>query len=120
MRINAQALFAISAFMATGIADANLITNPNFQSPPVSAGGFSSFAPGSAAIPGWSVIGPAGTTLAIFSTTYVQSGVTFEAQSGTQWLDLTGTGSNTTDGVAQSVATTAGTTYALTFYVGNT
>ena len=47
--------------------------------------------------------------------------MTFEAAPGNnQWLDLTGDGSNTTEGVSQVVSTTPGTPYALSFYIGNT
>ena len=56
----------------------------------------------------------------IVSGTFAQGGVTFEAANGSQWLDLTGDGSNGAEGVQQTVATTAGTNYVLTFDVGNT
>jgi hypothetical protein len=42
------------------------------------------------------------------------------AQDGVQWLDLTGDGSNSTEGVRQIVSTIPGDQYQLSFYVGNT
>jgi Protein of unknown function (DUF642)/PEP-CTERM motif len=106
--------------LVPGIAQANSLTNASFETPLVPVGNFSLFSPGSAAIPGWSVTGAAGTNVGIVSTTFVQNGVAFEAQNGSQWVDLTGLNSNTTEGLAQTAATTPGTAYTLTFYVGNT
>jgi hypothetical protein len=56
--------------------------------------------------------------VAIASGAFEQGGFTFPAAGGSQWLDLTGN-SNTATGVAQTVATTVGTAYTLTFYIGN-
>ena len=86
----------------------------------VPVGTFTSFAPGSALLTGWTVTGPQGSAVSIVNGSFVQNGVSFAAQSGNQWLDLTGNGNNSTEGVSQSVATTVGNSYALTFYVGNT
>jgi hypothetical protein len=44
---------------------------------------------------------------------------TFPAHSGNQWLDLTGAVSNSPTGVAQTINTTPGSNYTLTFWVGN-
>jgi hypothetical protein len=49
----------------------------------------------------------------------MEGGFTWPAAVGQQWLDLTGDGSNSVTGVQQTVATTPGSTYTLTFYVGN-
>src|SRR4029077_2901008 len=67
---------------------------------------------------GWKVVGAAG-NVAIVSGTFTQNGYSFPAESGKQWLDLTGYRSNSATGVAQTVATTSGGRYLLTFYVGN-
>ena len=122
MQIAARILAAACAALVVGggVARANLITNGGFEAPIVAAGSFSNFGTGSTGITGWTVTGPAGKGVSPVSTTFVQNGVTFEAQAGNQWLDMTGDGSNSTEGVQQSVATTAGTNYVLTFYVGNT
>jgi len=54
------------------------------------------------------------------SGTFAQNGVAFIAQDGAQWLDLTGFNINSTEGVSQTVATTVGNLYQLSFFVGNT
>ncbi len=72
---------------------------------------------GSTAITGWTVEGPG---VSIVSGTFAQDGITFQAENGKQWLDLTGDGSNSlSDGVAQNVTTVVGHAYALSFYVGS-
>ena len=65
------------------------------------------------------MIGPSGKEVAIVSGTFTQNGFSFPAQDGVQWLDLTGVSSNSTEGVQQTVATTAATNYQLSFWVGN-
>ena len=108
-------------FMIAGVARGNLITNPSFETPVGPAGNFTNFLTGSTTITGWTVTGPsAGTEVSIVSTTFAQGGVTFQAFDGSQWLDITGNGSNSTEGIIQTVATTLGTNYVLTFYIGNT
>ncbi len=116
-----KALIAVCALsVVTGVARANLITNPSFEMPVVTPGSFENFLSGSSAIPGWTVTGPDDTDVSIVSTTFSQGGVSFQAFDGTQWLDLTGDGSNSTEGVEQTVPTIAGMNYVLTFYIGNT
>ena len=95
---------------------ADLITNGSFESPVVPVGGFINFNSGSTAITGWTVVGP---QVSIVSGTFSQECCTFPAQDGAQWLDLTGDGANSVEGVQQTVATTPGTQYTLTFWVGN-
>ncbi|MBX9736376.1 MAG: DUF642 domain-containing protein [Phycisphaerales bacterium] len=93
------------------------VTNGSFELPPVTPGTFSVFGGGSTSITGWTVVGG---NVAVISASYVEGGVTFNAQSGAQWLDLTGTGSNSlSNGVSQDVATTIGQLYRLSFYVGS-
>ena len=111
---------ATVALLACGAANAQLIANGSFETPVVNPGTFQLFVVGSSGLTGWSVIGPIGRDVAIVSTTFAQNGVTINAQSGNQSLDLTGFNDNTTEGVAQTVATTIGDRYQLTFYVGNT
>jgi hypothetical protein len=121
MQNKIKTLIAVCAFsMVAGIARGNLITNPSFETPTVSAGSFTNYATGSTGITGWTVTGPVNTGVSVVSTTFTQNGVTFEAQSGNQWVDLTGDGSNAAEGIQQSVATTSGTNYVLTYYIGNT
>jgi Protein of unknown function (DUF642) len=82
----------------------------------VLSGFFTNFLGGSTAIPGWTVVGP---EVSIVSGTYASLGFTFPAEDGKQWLDLTGDGTNTVQGVEQTFATTPGKTYDLSYFVGN-
>src|ERR1700724_2553466 len=99
----------------------NLIVDGGFEDPVVPVGGFTSVLSGSSFGAGnpWTVIGPAGTSVSPISGAYGFGGFTFPAQSGNQWLDLTGDVVNSTEGVRQTVATTLGANYTLSFYVGN-
>lgn len=112
-RIQCVAATAALLFGAAGAQAANPIANGNFDTPVVIPGTFTNFNVGSTALTGWSVTGPnSGANVSIVSGTFAQNGVTFEAAPGNnQWLDLTGDGSNTTEGVSQVVSTTPGTRY---------
>lgn len=107
------ALVALCLSAAT--AKANLITNGSFETPVVQMGGFTNFIGGSNLITGWTVVGP---QVSIVSTKYAPN-FKFPAEDGNQWLDLTGDISNQVEGVQQTVATTVGTTYDLSYFVGN-
>jgi hypothetical protein len=112
------AVFALAAVDA----QANIISNGSFEttSPSVTAGSFQNFIPGGTGITGWTVVGAAGTDVSVVSTTYVSECCAFDAEDGSNWLDLTGFNSNNdTEGVQQTVATTIGDVYALSFFVGN-
>ncbi|MEO8922655.1 MAG: DUF642 domain-containing protein [Caldimonas sp.] len=113
------ALLGVAFVLASGGASAQ-VANGSFESPVVPSGGFANFVVGSSGIPGWTVVGPAGAVVSIVSTTFGQNGVSFQAQSGAQWLDLTGDGSNSSEGVSQAATTIAGHQYEVTFFVGNT
>jgi len=95
---------------------ANLIKNGSFEKPVAPSGSYELFAE-SQKFGGWTVVGASG-NVTLVSGTFTQNGFTFPAAGGIQWLDLTGN-SNTATGVQQVVATTPGTAYTLTFYVGN-
>jgi hypothetical protein len=99
-----------------GILQAASIIDGSFESPLVPAGGGTSFGNGSTLIPGWTVLG---NQVTLLSTSFTQFGVSFPAQDGNQWLDLTGVSSNLNEGVEQTVATNPGTQYTLSFWVGN-
>jgi hypothetical protein len=98
-------------------AATNLVKNGSFEVPAVRAGGFTLFSTGQA-FSGWRVVGVKG-NVAVISGKYQGGGITFNAEAGAQWMDLTGLESNLATGVAQSFATTRGTEYHLTFWVGN-
>ena len=105
------------AFVFALSARANLITNGSFETPLAPVGGFTNYPTGSTAITGWTVTGP---EASIVNGTYSPGGgFTFPAEDGIQWLDLTGDGSNVFEGVKQTVSTVSGTSYDLSFYVGN-
>jgi hypothetical protein len=99
------------------------INDGSFEVPVVPSGGFQSWTSGQT-IPGtnWTVINASGVgspNVSIVSTTFSQ-GFSFPAQDGQQWLDLSGDTSSSVPGlgVQQSIATTLGQAYALSFYVG--
>jgi len=97
---------------------ADSITNGSFEAPVVPSGNFTNFVSGSSGITGWTVVGAAG-GVSIVSGTFTQNGISFPAEDGAQWLDLTGDGTNSNEGVQQTFATTAGTQYTVSFWVGN-
>ena len=102
--------------MVAGVARGNLITNGSFETPVVPVGGFTNYLSGSTLITGWTVVGP---EASIVNGSYVSLGELFPAKDGVQWLDLTGDLSNAVEGVQQTVTTTPGTSYTLSFWVGN-
>ena len=110
MVIVAVCVLASSAFAA------NLIKNGGFEKPVVPTANFTLFATGQT-FPHWTVVGASG-NMAIVSNDFSQNGFTFHPKGGKQFVDLTGT-SNTPTGIAQTVATTPGAAYTLTFFVGN-
>lgn len=97
-------------------APANLIKNGGFEQPVVAAGGYSLFSKGQS-FPGWRVVGAPG-NVAPISGAYTSAGFRFVPKVGRQWIDLTGL-SNSATGIAQTVGTTAGASYRLSFSVGN-
>lgn len=103
--------------LAATQANANLLLNAGFEAPVAPTGSFVSFNNGSTSITNWTVVG---NEVSLINTNFSQNGVNFASQEGAQWLDLAGNGSNASEGVSQVVATTAGRTYQLSYYVGNT
>ena len=96
---------------------ANMITNGDFETPIVPVDGFLNYGTGSTLITGWTVIGR---QVSIVSGSYFSNGAHFPAESGVQWLDLTGDVSNQMgEGVTQTVATTPGQVYQLSYWLGN-
>lgn len=94
----------------------NLIKNSGFETPIVPNGGFLLFYKGQT-FSNWTVVGATG-NVGPCSGTYRARGFSFPAHTGKQWLDLTGI-SNTATGIAQTVNTTPGAQYTLSFWVGN-
>ena len=115
-RVSAAALAAIflPALPATA---ANLIKNGSFETPAPPKGGYTDYNPGQK-IGAWIVVGKQ--NVSITSTTEVNY-ITLDAKKGAAFADLTGNCDcgDSTSGVAQTVKTVPGTTYTLTFWVGN-
>lgn len=119
MRTNPRMMLMVAGFLMCGISlplQANLIINGSFEVPLVPVGNFMDFNSGSNGITGWTVVGP---QASIVSGAFAQECCHFPAEDGVQWLDLTGDGTNAVQGVQQIVATTPGTLYNLSFWVGN-
>ncbi len=117
-----RSLYAVIAVLVVSVSalpafGANLIKNGGFEKPVVPVGGFTVFTLGQT-FSHWTVVGAAG-NVAVVSGMYANAGFTFPAKLGQQWMDLTGYASNSATGIAQTVATTPGAAYTLTFYVGN-
>jgi hypothetical protein len=110
---------ALGVLGSVAVADAAII-NGSFETPIVPVGSFTNFPVGSTTLTGWSVFGPNNTAVSIVSGSFSQNGVSFPAEDGNQWLDLTGDNSNSTEGVSQTVATVAGDQYQLSYWIGNT
>ena len=109
------------ALLASPARAANLIVDGSFEDPTVPTGSFTLFNTGATFGTGnpWSVVGPSGGNVGIVYTNFSQSGITFPAEDGNQWIDLTGTSNSPAEGVQQTVATSIGQQYTLSFYVGN-
>ena len=99
-----------------GAAGPSLLTNGGFEEPAVPLGGFTLFSNGEV-FSGWTVMGAVG-NVAPLSTAFASPGFSFPAQAGQQSVDMTGT-SDTATGISQTVTTTPGHTYCLSFWVGN-
>ncbi|MEV6925783.1 choice-of-anchor C family protein [Dactylosporangium sp. NPDC051485] len=104
--LTGNAATALSAAKSQTVAVAppaagELVTNGGFEGPD-DVGSFAEYGDGSTAMPGWTVTGSVD-----------QVGSYWAAQDGTQSLDLAGSSSGT---ITQTVPTTAGTTYVLSWY----
>jgi Protein of unknown function (DUF642)/PEP-CTERM motif len=110
-------VLAVLAANASAYGATNLLSDGGFEQPVVPAGAFTNEL-SAATFDGWTVVGAAG-GVSIVSGTFSQNGISFVSEQGAQWLDLTGDGTNSSEGVAQTVATVPGHTYDLSFWVGN-
>jgi len=96
-------------------ARADLVVNGSFENPSVTAGTYTNFGAG-ANIGGWTVVGVDSALV----NSAVQRGITFQAQNGSNWIDLAGENSNSRNsGVTQTLSTTMGALYELKFHVGS-
>jgi hypothetical protein len=106
-------LLATSAYSAQG---ANLVKNGSFETPQVPSGSYQLFNTGNS-FSRWTVVGATG-NVAIVNQDFTYCAHTFPAKRGVQFIDLTGT-TNTATGVQQAIRTTPGSTYSLSFFIGN-
>ncbi|MEZ5399507.1 MAG: DUF642 domain-containing protein [Bryobacteraceae bacterium] len=96
---------------------ANLISNPGFELS-VMGGNFQIVNTGDTFITDWNVSGAA---LLMLTSSYTENGGTllFPSHSGDQHLDITGAGNTLLGQISQTVTTTPGIDYTLSFWVGN-
>ena len=117
MRSSVTAVFVCLAVLTTIQSRANLIVNSSFETPLSPVGSFITYAGGSTAITGWTVVG---VDSSVTEGSFIQNGITFQAQDGNQWLDAAGFNSNSmTSGVTQNVPTIVGVLYEVSFHVGS-
>jgi hypothetical protein len=118
MRTFALALCAFS-LSAPAAATVNLIVDGGFEADPAEHAGYSHIAGGTALSGVWHVTGV--DILHVDTTFHAGAApvLVFNAHGGRDSVDLTGTGnSSSLNGIYQDVATKAGTTYTLSFWVG--
>ncbi|MBS0658908.1 MAG: DUF642 domain-containing protein [Verrucomicrobia bacterium] len=109
-------LLSLLAGSLLATASSAQVLNGSFEDPTVATGGASVFGAGSLAITNWTVVG---VDVAVLSGSFTQSGITFQAQSGSQWLDLSGVNNSAASGVVQNIGTVIGQAYEVSFYVGS-
>jgi hypothetical protein len=110
--------------LAPGAFASNLVINGSFEIPTL--GGQSlSYATGSTGLTGWTVTGSicGGSCVVQIRGDYTEPSnvgtIAFQPEDGSYSLDLTGAGNTVDGGIMQTVTTTPGTPYLLTFWVGN-
>ena len=116
-----------ATLVVVGIAEVawagNLIRAGGFEEPVIPPGTYKSYFLGQqfGSKHGiWTVVGPSGSNASIVSTSYVCCGFKFPAERGLAFIDLTGApDTGLAQGVAQTVNTVVGTTYRLSFGIGN-
>jgi hypothetical protein len=127
MKIASIALAVLVAFPAIANAQ-NLIRDSGFESPTIPSGSFSETFTPQQPMGAWTVVGSntMGNGVSLVNGSYEQDGIRFNAHSGHQYLDLgPGTysggsgGSASEQGVSQKVATSPGTSYILSFWLGS-
>lgn len=107
---------AAAAWLSTGFASANLVTNGSFEVPDiVASGNYTLYTTGSTAMGGWTVVGQAGASVQLTPDTFMS----LPADQGRQWLDLTGITGYDKGVRSDAFATTLGETYRISFAVGN-
>lgn len=121
-KVTGLAVAILSFGLALNPAHSATINAGSFEEVPnVSNGGFLSWTSGQT-ITGtnWTVIGSGSPNVSVVSSTFTQQ-FNFPAQDGSHWVDLAGDTSSAVPGlgIQQSIATTLGQAYALSFYLGS-
>lgn len=113
---NLNVLASISSlFVLAATSQANLIQNGGFESPVVTPGSYIQYNAGDTFTGGW-VVG--GHDVDLVSSTYAEAGIVFNSNSGLASVDLTGGGNSGANSVSQTIPTSTGMRYAVSFYVG--
>ena len=125
-------LLGLPLLLIAGSAYANLLVNGSFEQPVVTSGlncsgiadcqGFNIGDPIGAGA--WTVVGPGPidptkAPIVILTNNYNEGGYFFQPENGNQSVDLTGQSNQGLNGVEQTVATTSGTAYSLSFWIGH-
>ena len=106
---------AAATALAGPVGAVELLVNGGFESPAAPTGNFTRYF-GGQTFTGWSVLG---NDVIVINSSYSESGLVFNANSGLNSIDLTGAGNTgPNNGIAQTIATVPGT-YKLSFFVGN-
>jgi hypothetical protein len=117
-----RAVFAAACITHAAYAG-NLIKNGGFERPVIPPGKYVSYFLGKQFGPKngkWTVVGPNGSNVSVTSTSYVCCGFKFPAERGLAFLDLTGApDTGLPQGVSQTITTTPGATYRVSFGIGN-
>jgi hypothetical protein len=116
-RMIALGVVAFGAIPA--LASTNIVNDPGFESAPAPAGFYNIYGSG-ATFGGWTVAGTdSGNSGLTVHTTYGETGVLFNANSGTTSYDLTAAGNTGFNAVFQNLTTLAGKKYNVSFWLGN-
>ena len=97
---------------------AGLIANSSFEVDPVPISAYTIYpSSGTPSLTGWTV---GGSDVLVVNTLYNESGVTFPAENGIQWADLTGVTNSPLNNISQVVSgLNIGTSYTLGFFIGS-
>ena len=116
---NSIVALALAGF---GLSASAAIANGSFEAPILGAGATTTYAVGSTAITGWTIVGPVvpvlNANVQLVDETYASPGFDLSASDGNQWVDLTGMSETIGHGVETSFQSVVGASYVVTFDVG--
>lgn len=110
----------VVAAVITGVAlfppaQASAFGNGDFETPDIGMTFYTTYGDGSTGITDWTVSAPNGGNVAIINQT--GAGANYPAQSGNQFIDMSGTGGSG-QMLSQTFDTVSGNTYSVSFYLG--